>query len=178
MLLGVWALSVFAVSAVTDPRVVAGAGCVAVALLWRGALQAARKTVVAVVPLTLGLTLMSWAGFWLSRGSAPDSGPYVALGLRTLLIAFLTFSMLARVALLRALAPFPALTRLLVMTLGQIHALRMIATDSLLGLRSRMIRKPTAIDVVRGAGAVTASLLTLSLRNARDVADAMRSRGF
>jgi energy-coupling factor transporter transmembrane protein EcfT len=31
---------------------------------------------------------------------------------------------------------------------------------------------------VAGAGAVTAALLALSTRNARDVADAMRSRGF
>jgi energy-coupling factor transporter transmembrane protein EcfT len=31
---------------------------------------------------------------------------------------------------------------------------------------------------VRSSGAITAALLTLSARNARDIGDAMRSRGF
>jgi cobalt/nickel transport system permease protein len=40
------------------------------------------------------------------------------------------------------------------------------------------VRRPGALDVVRSAGGVTATLFTLSARNARDIADAMRSRGF
>jgi cobalt/nickel transport system permease protein len=70
------------------------------------------------------------------------------------------------------------LTRLLVIILGQIHALRLLVTESLLGLRSRLPRKPGALDVVRSAGGVTATLLTLASKNARDISDAMRSRGF
>jgi energy-coupling factor transporter transmembrane protein EcfT len=41
-----------------------------------------------------------------------------------------------------------------------------------------MARRPGAGDFIRNAGGVTATLLSLSTRNARDAADAMRSRGF
>jgi len=82
------------------------------------------------------------------------------------------------VRLLRALGPFPVLSRLLVVTLAQIHALRLIVTESKDGLRSRMPRRPGALDVVKSAGGITATLLMLSVRNARDISDAMRSRGF
>jgi cobalt/nickel transport system permease protein len=54
----------------------------------------------------------------------------------------------------------------------------LLVTESLLGLRSRLPRKPRALDAVRGAGGITATLLTLATKNARDISDAMRSRGF
>ena len=93
-------------------------------------------------------------------------------------MAFVTFSVLRRVELLRALAPFPTASRLLVLSLAQVHALRLLATESALGLRSRLPSRPRTRDVLRGSGAITVALLTLSTRNARDVGDAMRSRGF
>jgi len=93
-------------------------------------------------------------------------------------IGFLTFSVLDRIDLLRALSPYPALSRLLVVTLAQIHALRLVVTESREGLRSRLPRRPAPLDLVRNAGGITAVLFTLATRNARDVADAMRSRGF
>jgi cobalt/nickel transport system permease protein len=34
------------------------------------------------------------------------------------------------------------------------------------------------LDILRGAGGITGALFTLSSRNARDISDAMRSRGF
>ena len=108
----------------------------------------------------------------------PEGAPFVALALRTAVIAFLTFAVLDRADLFRALEPWPTLTRLLVVTLAQIHALRLLAIDSRQGLRSRLVRKPGARDVVRSAGGVTAAMFTLSARNAREISDAMRSRGF
>jgi cobalt/nickel transport system permease protein len=108
----------------------------------------------------------------------PDLRAYAALALRTTLIAFTSFAVLARVDLLAALQPWPGLMRLLVIILGQVHALRLLVTESLLGLRSRLPRKPRALDAVRGAGGITATLLTLATKNARDISDAMRSRGF
>ena len=98
--------------------------------------------------------------------------------LRATLVAFVTFSVLSRVDLLRATAPFPTLSRLLVLSLAQIHALRLLATESAQGLRSRLPRRPRTRDAVRGSGAITVALLSLSARNARDVGDALRSRGF
>ena len=71
----------------------------------------------------------------------PGWEPLVALNLRAVLLAFLALAVLARVDVLAAVAPWPWATRLLVVALAQIHALRLLATESLLGLRSRMPRR-------------------------------------
>lgn len=177
-LLGGWLTGAFAISAITDPRVLAAVGLVLMVTFRRGLAAVLRRVLRSVVPVTVGLSLVSWAWLLLVSGRRPEVQPFLALGLRTCLIAFSTFAVLARVQLFPALAPWPTLTRLLVITLAQIHALRLLATESRLGLRSRLLHEPRALDVVRGAGGITGALFTLSTRNARDVSDAMRSRGF
>jgi cobalt/nickel transport system permease protein len=178
LLLVGWLVACFALSAVTNLTVLAVA-MVAVALLFpRQAGRAARRALVTAVPLTLAILLLTWAYTRFLLGAEPDLYAYAALALRASLIAFLTFAVLAAVDLFAALAPWPTLTRLLVVTLAQIHALRLLARESWLGLQSRLPRKPSARDGLRNAGGVTATLLTLSARNARDISDALRSRGF
>jgi len=172
-----WSVSIFALSAVTGLVALGVASVVALLLFRRGALRELRRVARTAVPLSLGLSLASWAWLWF-LGRAPPAAPFAALTLRASLIAFVTFSVLGRVDLLRAAAPFPAAARLLVLCLAQIHALRLVVTESALGLRSRLPRRPGTRDVIRGSGAVTVALLTLSARNARDISDAMRSRGF
>jgi cobalt/nickel transport system permease protein len=178
LLLAVWAIAVFGVSALTTLPALGLAALLAGALLRRGALAAARRVLRSVLPLTVALSLASAGWLRLVSGRWPDATPFAALALRAAVISFVTFAALARIDLFRALEPFPTASRLLVLTLAQVHALRLLATDSLLGLRSRMLRRPGPVDVVRGAGGITGALLTLSMKNARDVSDAMRSRGF
>ncbi|HEX9243973.1 MAG TPA: hypothetical protein VF875_16130 [Anaeromyxobacter sp.] len=177
-LLAAWLVAAFALSAVRDPAALAGAGVAALVLLRRGAGRNLLRTVRGVVPPTAALAVLSAAAVRLASGAWPAPGPFVALALRAAVLGFLSFSVLDRVSLLRALAPFPTLSRLLVVTLAQIHALRLVATESRDGLRSRLPRRPGSLDVLRNAGGITAVLLALSARNARDVSDAMRSRGF
>lgn len=177
-LLGAWLAAAFALSAVTDLRVLGAAGLAALLAFRRGLGRSLRRVLRSVVPISVGLSAISWGFLWATQRRPPSLAPFAALALRTAVIAFLTFAVLDRASLLRALAPWPAATRLLVITLAQIHALRLLATDSLQGLRSRLVRRPGPADVVRGAGGITAAMLTLSTRNARDIADAMRSRGF
>jgi cobalt/nickel transport system permease protein len=176
-IIAAWAVSVFALSALTGLAALAMASAAALLLFRRGALRRLRRVLLSVVPLSLGLSLASWTLLWL-LGTPPPVAPFVALAARTSLIAFVTFSVLERVDLLRAAAPFPTAVRLLVLCLAQIHALRLLATESALGLRSRLPRRPGTRDVVQGSGAVTVALLTLSARNSRDIGEAMRSRGF
>jgi cobalt/nickel transport system permease protein len=178
ILLAAWVLAAFAVSALTDLVTLGVIFGAAIALLWRGSLAALRKVLITVVPLTVALSLASWVWLRLLHGQWPDWKPYAALGFRAALIAFITFSVLARVNLLSALARWPSLIRLLVIVLAQIHALRLLLTESRLGLRSRLIRKPSSADFIRNAGGVTGALFTLTIRNSRDISDAMRSRGF
>lgn len=173
-----WLAAVFAVSAVTDLRLLAGAGVAAGLAFPRGLVRNLRRAARAVVPLSAGLSAASWGFLWAVHPTPPPAAPFLALALRATVIAFLTFAVLDRADLFRALAPWPTATRLLVITLAQIHALRLLATDSLQGLRSRLVRRPAPRDLVRGAGAITAAMFTLSARNAREISDAMRSRGF
>jgi len=41
-----------------------------------------------------------------------------------------------------------------------------------------MVRRPGPVELLRGAGGITAVLFTLAVRNAREISEAMRSRGF
>jgi cobalt/nickel transport system permease protein len=177
-LLAVWFVACFVFSTITDVWWLAGLLVGVSLLFWRQAWRAARRTLLSAVPVALLIVGASWAWTSLVLNQAPEGHAYAALGLRTTLIAFTSFAVLARVDLLSALAPWPTLLRLLVITLGQIHALRLLVTESWLGLRSRLPRKPGALDTLRGAGGITATLFTLANRNARDITDAMRSRGF
>ena len=177
-LLAGWVLAVFAVSALTDLRALGAVALLAAVLFREGLGRNLRRAARSVLPISVGLSAVSWAFLWLLRPAPPPLAPFAALALRTAVIAFLTFAVLERVDLLRALSPWPAATRLLVVTLAQIHALRLLAVESRLGLRSRLPRRPTTGEVVRGAGAITGTLFVLTSRNARDVADALRARGF
>jgi cobalt/nickel transport system permease protein len=177
-LLAGWIAAAFALSAVADWRVLAAAGGAALLAFRRGAARDLRRVAKLVLPLSLGASLATAGLDVLAGGPLPPLGPFAALNLRAALLAFLAFAVLARVDVLRALEPWPTATRLLVVALAQVHALRLLATESLLGLRSRLPRRPATREVIRGAGTITATLLVLSGRNARDVADALRARGF
>ena len=173
-----WFSACFAFSAIANLAVLAGLIAFVAILFPRQAPRAARRTLLTATPITLAILLLTWAHAHFVLHVQPDLRAYAALALRASLIAFATFSVLGRVDLLGALSPWPTLSRLLVVTLAQIHALRLLALESWLGLHSRLPRKPTALDGLRNAGGVTATLLTLSARNAREISDALRSRGF
>jgi cobalt/nickel transport system permease protein len=176
--LAAWLAGVFAVSALRELPLLSAAALLALLLFRRGLWRNLRRTARSVVPVTVGLSFVSIAFLRLTSGAWPPFEPFAALALRTAVTGFATFSVLDRVDLLRALAPFPTLSRLLVVTLGQIHALRLVLTESRDGLRSRLPRRPSALDLVRNAGGISGVLFTLAARNARDIGDAMRSRGF
>jgi cobalt/nickel transport system permease protein len=177
MLLG-WLVAIFALSAVRDLRLLSGSALLAVLVFRRGSGRGLQRTLRAVVAPVVGLSLASYLVLRLFGDEWPPAGPYLALSLRAGTIGFMTFSVLGRIQLIAALAPFETLSRVLAVTLAQIHALRLLSTESLQGLRSRMPRRPGLLDVVRGAGGITAALFTLATRNAHEISDAMRSRGF
>jgi len=178
ILLLAWVVACFALSAVANLAVLAGAILAVAVLLPRQAPRAAWRALLTATPVTLAFLSFAWAYAHFITHAPPDLHAYAALALRAIALAFGTFAVLGAVDLLGALAPWPTLSRLLVLTLAQIHALRLLARESWLGLQSRLPRKPSARDGLRNAGGVTATLLTLSSRNAREISDALRSRGF
>jgi cobalt/nickel transport system permease protein len=173
-----WLAAAFAISAVTDLRALGACALLGALAFRRGLARNLRRVVRSVVPVTVVLSAASWLYLWAVQRAPPAVEPFAALALRPAVIALLTFAVLDRANLFRAFEPWPTLTRLLVITLAQIHALRLLASESLQGLRSRLVRKPRALDVLRGASGISAAMFTLAARNARDIGDAMRSRGF
>jgi cobalt/nickel transport system permease protein len=177
LLLVAWLAAAFAVSAATDLRALAAAWAAALLIMRRGAGPHLKKALLAVVPLSAAAALASWSWARLAGHPAPEAEALAAVVVRPALIAFLGLAVLARLDPFRALEAWPTATRLLAIALAQIHALRLLASDSALGLRSRLPGRPRAGQVLRGAGAITGTLFTLAVRNARDVSDALRSRG-
>jgi cobalt/nickel transport system permease protein len=173
-----WLVACFAFSATSNLALLGGAFAVVALAFPRQAPRAARRTLLAAVPLTAAMLLLTWLHARWFLHVSPDWHAYAALALRAALLAFATFAVLGAVNLFDALAPWPTLLRLLVVTLAQIHALRLLARESWQGLQSRLPRKPSARDGLANAGGVTATMLTLSARNAREISDAMRARGF
>jgi cobalt/nickel transport system permease protein len=178
LMLLAWLVACFAFSAMTNLAWLAGSIAGVAIAFPRQAPRAARRALLTAVPLSLAILLLTWAHARFVLHVFPDLHAYAALALRAALIAFATFAVLARVDLLSALAPWPTLSRLLIITLAQIHALRLLARESWLGLQSRLPRKPSPLDGLANAGGVTATMLALSTRNAREISDALRSRGF
>jgi len=177
-LLGGLVVAAFGLSAVTDVAWLLGGWALAALLLRRSFVAALRRALRSVLPATVGLSAASWAWLWLLRGEPPAGRPFVALALRAALIATVTLAVLGRVDLARALQPSPALSRLLAITLAQVHALRLLWGEARLGLVSRLPRRPRALDVLRDASGITGTMVAMTARNAREVAEAMRARGF
>jgi cobalt/nickel transport system permease protein len=177
-LLAAWLAASFALSGVRDWRVLAAGLVVAVLAFRAGAGAHLAKVLRFALPVSASASVAGWAFDRLAGRAGPGLAPLVALNLRTVLLAFLALAVLARVDALRALERWPSATRLLAVALAQIHALRLLATESRLGLRSRLPRRPRTAEVIRGAGTITGTLVVLSGRNARDAADALRARGF
>lgn len=176
VLLAAGGAALFALSALTRPEWIVAAWGVCLLVYRRGAGAALRRVLRTVVPLAGVTVTVSWLWLYLVSPTAPAWEPFAALGLRVTLLSFVAFSTLARVDLPGALAPWPDASRVLVIALSQIHALRLLVVESAAGLKSRLIRRPRFGDALRGAGGLTATLFTLGTRNARDTAEALRSR--
>ncbi|HZY01856.1 MAG TPA: hypothetical protein VFF02_00040 [Anaeromyxobacteraceae bacterium] len=176
-LAALWLAAAFAASAMADPAVLGAAWGAALLLLRRGAGRHLRRALLLAAPLSAAAALAAWLWARLAGLPLPEPEALAAMVLRPPLIAFLGLAMLARLDPFRALGAWPAATRLLAVVLGQVHALRLLSEESALGLRSRLPARPRVGQVVGGAGAITGALLGLAVRNARDVGDALRSRG-
>ncbi len=176
-LLGAWVAVLFGLSAASRPDILIAAALVLLLAAGPRGLVHLRRALVAVLPITLGLWGASALLAWWRAGVLPAWEPLLVLSLRAVTMTFGSFVLLARVSLLRALAPWPSATRLLAMTLAQIHVHRRLVRESWLGLLSRMPRKPKTREVLASTAPLSAALLALSLRNARDASDALRARG-
>lgn len=169
---------IFSLSAITSWRLLAICWAFALLIFFRGCCRNLWLVSRLVLPLTIFFAGTSWLYLRFSRPALVEIAPWASLILRPTLIAFIIFSGLKRIDLFRALSAPPLMTRLFVLTLAQIHALRRLVSDARLGLSSRLLQRPSAKIVLSNASGVTASLFTIAGKNAAEASEALRSRGW
>ncbi len=153
-------------------------GIIGACLLLAGnqGLRLAGRALLAVLLFSGGVSLGYWLFAWWQGVSPWD---YLArLNLRVFSLTLLTFLMMQRVNIFRALDFSPGLSYLLIIASGQIQTLRELYRDFRLAWRSRELNSPGLIQQQRQVGALGSCLLDKSLVRSREVGLAMRSRGF
>jgi len=171
----IWLLAVTAATLVHRPGVLAAAALLAVGFSGPRRLALLGQAVRMVGPVVLVL-VGGQVVIHLVHGQ-PDMRAPGLLATRLLLIAVLTAWMIRSVDLARALAPWPAAARWLVIARGQFHHLQQLAGDSRLAQRSRLIDPPRLRDRYRGSAAIALAVLDRAVDRATTVTQALRSRG-
>jgi cobalt/nickel transport system permease protein len=104
---------------------------------------------------------------------------YLALmNVRVILLTFLTFLMVSRVDLLRALGFSRTLTYLIVLALSQIMTFRRLHQEFRLAGESRRLRRPSLRDGYTQGAVIAVQFFDKAEHGAGEIALAMRSRGF
>jgi cobalt/nickel transport system permease protein len=104
--------------------------------------------------------------------------PLMRLNLRVFLLTLLSFSVMAHINLFKALRFSEPLTYTLVLTQSQISTFRRASEDFQLALASRSLNPPTLRDRYRSAAATVAWLFEKSFFASKEIALALKSRGF
>jgi cobalt/nickel transport system permease protein len=171
-----WLSAVVAVTFVHDP--VALAGLLVIALVAQGAAapKIALRALAAVALVNLTVSIAFVASAWLS---GQDWMLFVLrLNLRVFLLALLTFWMIRYVDLVAAAAPWSSLRFLVVLTLGQIRTFTTLLSDYRMAFSSRSPTRPPLRVRFGSAGRQAAAMMEKAERQAEELNQGMRARGF
>ncbi len=168
-------LAMFTATLVHEPLWLAGALAGLLALAGAARWTVLRRAVRVVLPVNLMIS----AGMVVAGGldGSVDWAFLLLLNLRVVLLASLAAWLALRVDFDRALAPWPAARRGLVIVRVQSALLRRLALDYRLAFASRSIETPTLVSRYRAVGAHGLGLLDKAVANAEATTLAMRSRG-
>ena len=176
LLLGVYLAAVLAATLIhAIPLLAAGLGLVAL-LAWRRAADVFRRALLAVLAFNLLVSVSYVILGWLRGDLAWDY--LLLMNLRVLLITAMTFLLIARINVFKALAFSPTLSYLLTLASTQYLGFRRLYQDMRLALTSRTLGRPGLRQVYRHGAASGSFFVEKALSNATESAQAMRSRGF
>lgn len=174
--LAAYLAGVVALTSVHDARVIGAALAVTLAAAGRRGPRLLARVARSVGVFCLVVSA-SYAALTVPAGQF--SGGYLALvNLRVAALTALTFLVVERVNLARALGFSRALLYLVTLASSQALTLRKVAEDYRLALTSRTINRLGLRDRYRHSAASAARLLAKALHQSGEIALAMRARGF
>lgn len=176
MLLIGWLLAVIAITFIHEPLYLAALTALVLSLQGRAAPRIALRALAAVVFVNLAVSVAFVFSAWMN--GEPWGVFVLRLNLRVFLLALITLWMVRRVDLVRAAAFSPSLQFLLVLVLGQIRTLGAMLVDYRLALTSRSATRPALNVRMRSAGSQVGAMMEKAERNADQLNQGMRARGF
>lgn len=175
LLLG-YTAAVIAATAVHDPWWLIGGLLAAAALAGRQAPTIGWRALRAVLFFNLVISAGYVAGALFGQEISID---YLLLvNVRVYLLIFLTFTLAARVDFLRALSFSRGLSYLATLALSQIITFRRLFEELRLAAESRRLRRPRLRERYLQSAAAAVHLFDRAEHDAREIALAMRARGF
>ncbi len=171
-----YALTLLALSAFTEPTWLLASGAAILALAGRQAPTIARHALLATVAFSATVSFAYVIQVVWMSGNVPWRW-LAMINLRVLDMSMLTFLCIRRVNLYAALAFSKRLSFILVLAVSQSIGLRRTLDDFRLAMRSRGVPRAGLRHRYRAAAHAAAWLLDRALANAHDSAQALRSRG-
>jgi cobalt/nickel transport system permease protein len=169
-------VAVVALTSVHDVRVLGAALALTLAVAGIRALRLVRRVVLAVGPFCLVVSV-SYAALTILSGQF--SGGYLVLvNLRVAALTSLTFLVMERVNLARALGFSRGLLYVVTLASSQALTLRRVVEDYRLALKARTLARLGLRDRYRHSAASAARLLAKAMHRSGEIALAMRARGF
>lgn len=175
LLLG-YAAAVIAATAVHDPWWLTGGLLVAAAAAGRQAPTIGWRALRAVLFFNLVISMGYAAGALFGQAVSIDY--LILVNVRVYLLIFLTFTLAARVDFLRALNFSRGLSYLATLALSQIITFRRLFEDLRLVAESRRLRRLRLRESYLQSAAAAVHLFDRAEHDAREIALAMRARGF
>ena len=174
--LAAYAATTVALTSIHDVRVLGAALALVLVLAGRRSLRLIRRVLLAVGPFCLVVSL-SYALVSIRSGQLATD--YLMLvNLRVGALTSLTFLVLERINLARALGFSPALRYVVTLATSQALSLRRVLDDYRLALKARTLTRLGLADRYRHSAASAARLIAKATHQSQEIALAMRARGF
>lgn len=175
LLLG-YAIALVAATSIHDPWWLAAGLLVVASLAGRQAPTIGWRALRAVLFFNLVISLGYAAGALFGQTVSVDY--LILVNIRVYLLTFLTFTLASRIDLLRALSFSRNLSYLVTLVLSQIISFRRLFEDLRLAAESRRLRRLRLRERYLLSAAAAVHLFDRAEHDAREIALAMRSRGF
>jgi len=173
----IYVISLFIISSLTNSSVLIVLFVAALILFYKDTAGSLKRLLYLLGPFVFVMSLATVVYYLLKTGRFDRWDILLNFNLRAGLMAHLSFVFLRRVNMFDAVRFSRPLTTILSMSVAQIYTYRRLLSDFYTTLKSRTIKRQNLIGSLRWAGIVSVYFMMLSIRNSKEMAEALRSRG-